>query len=930
MRAGEKGKNAMSGCRLEPRHRLITPTTFHHRSAGSLSLAGLTRCHELEEVVVLQYPRPLRQQRVCHLLFPIAPMPQHESVPTVPYTSLPASADSIAVDSVAPNSQRDYSTFSATAANGKPTSLPTHDDEHAARSNSADAGADPLSRSVSISSVSSDKELPVGDKFTSAKAAAYYAYSTGRDPHVYEPVLSLTSLCLFVTATGFSVGWTAIVFGSVVYYQNLYGKDCLLFLNTCVYLPGVIVAVLQAKYDARIYAHFGANFTVSGRMILCYTLLLALLIVLPYLPENFDPDKMGVPGAGNDTTKLAFLLAVVAGIGSLSSTLYSCAVDMAGHMPRQFIASVVAGMQLSGIICLMLTFATGFGKSATRELHQRFMLCATGVTAFGFVMYLLLHWRSLVWQEVLLRRDLYNGRGAEEYSHSHHSSHGDGDGSHSSAIGGGSALLHSHAADSAAELESADDPSISVVPSLRTSLAERHNTAASPPLNSNPAAGVVSGVAADPRMSPLASGLPKAAYALAKRLQAEQQVRQSAEQQSPVYSDRHVHSMPAHSRQPIASMSPDFSKYASPSANPFVLADGSIDPLLLNSEPGYRRPAAPAAADQQRRGTLGAPPRRKSAPQAVPRSSARPTAQQLEQRRIAASQRSDAVRRRAAALYNSSFAGLISSETFGLPHSVEQRHASLLLGSSAGAAARANVGRAKLSARAGRITLADEEKGQAQQQLRQQLLLQQASDASDENDHSAAALDASDSSEKSDALTAPSVAAYIAILRRIYAPLFALYFTAGCSVLLAGLYPFVPVEGGGNNSSVVLTLVYLRLGCDMFGRMLHMFPAMSKLIESPRTLLFIACARNVLCVPAFFLYLLGVIPPCDIAILCSIAAYAALSGYLNTSAFALAPQGIEQEKKSLVANCMNIAFQTCLITGLLGGFVLRFTLLRNQ
>jgi len=193
------------------------------------------------------------------------------------------------------------------------------------------------------------------------------------------------------------------VFGSAVYYSERYGRAALLYLSAAVYVPGVLVAALHAAVDGWMYRKVGAVQWTQLRM--CGGLLLVILFTL------------AVPCIPDDTNYSGELLlyALTFALGATCALPNCCALDIASSMRKHYIVTLTAGTQLSGLICLALTFVTGLDRSIDdRNAHRLFMLSAAATTAVALGAAVVLQWKSEPWQYVMGRRDFFPQRSIEE------------------------------------------------------------------------------------------------------------------------------------------------------------------------------------------------------------------------------------------------------------------------------------------------------------------------------------------------------------------------------------------------------------------------------------------------------------------------------------------------------------------------------------
>ena len=215
-----------------------------------------------------------------------------------------------------------------------------------------------------------------------------------------RPSLHLTHLCLLLVGVGCTLSWTAVVFGSAVYYSERYGRATLLYLSAAVYVPGVLVAAWLASVDGWMYRRLGAvwwtQLRISGGLLLVTLLTLAI----PCIPDE--------PSSEWRLYALTFLL------GAACALPTCCAVDIVSSIRKQYIVTLTAGTQLSGLTSLALTLLTSLHtRSGDRGTHRLFLLSAAATTAVSLCAAAVLQWKSPAWQYVMDRRDFFNPRAAQ-------------------------------------------------------------------------------------------------------------------------------------------------------------------------------------------------------------------------------------------------------------------------------------------------------------------------------------------------------------------------------------------------------------------------------------------------------------------------------------------------------------------------------------
>ena len=227
--------------------------------------------------------------------------------------------------------------------------------------------------------------------------------STPRSRAIAGSPADLTVLFLLLVGVGCTLSWTAVVFGSAVYYNERYGRAALLYLSAAAYVPGVLVAGLHAAVDGWMYRRLGARRWTQLRM--CGGLLLVILLTLavPCIPD--DTSSTGEV----QLCALTFLL------GAASALPNCCALDLVSGLKRQYIVALTAGTQLSGLVSLALTFLTGLdGATSDRSVHRLFMMSVALTTAASLCAAVLLQWKSQQWQYVMSRRHFFSQASVRE------------------------------------------------------------------------------------------------------------------------------------------------------------------------------------------------------------------------------------------------------------------------------------------------------------------------------------------------------------------------------------------------------------------------------------------------------------------------------------------------------------------------------------
>ena len=257
----------------------------------------------------------------------------------------------------------------------------------------------PLDGSTSTASL----QLPAQSSPTSSPSLLFSPSAptptTPRSRAIARPSVDLTLVSLLLVGVGCTLSWTAVVFGSAVYYSERYGRASLLYLSAAVYVAGVLVAALHAAVDGWMYGKVGAvrwtQLRLSGGLLLVVLLTLAI----PLIPDDTSHNgELLLYG-------LTFML------GAACAVPNCCSLDIASSLRKHYIVALTAGTQLSGLITLALSFITGLNRSTnSRSTHRLFMLAVALTTAASLCAALVLQWRSKPWQYVMGRRDAFTKR----------------------------------------------------------------------------------------------------------------------------------------------------------------------------------------------------------------------------------------------------------------------------------------------------------------------------------------------------------------------------------------------------------------------------------------------------------------------------------------------------------------------------------------
>ncbi len=247
---------------------------------------------------------------------------------------------------------------------------------------------------------------PTASASASASASARFSPSaptptTPASRALARPSAELTAACLLLVGVGCTLSWTAVVFGSAVYYSERYGRAALLYLSAAVYVPGVLVAAVHAALDGRMYRKLGAVRWTQLRMWAGLLLVLLFTLAIPLIPDDTSRTGELLLYA------LTFLLAppVRCPPAARSTSPAACG--------RHYVVALTAGTQLSGPACLLLAVVTGLARRVDdRAAHRAFMLAVAACVAGALVAALVLQRRSEAWQYVMGRRDAFAGRPA--------------------------------------------------------------------------------------------------------------------------------------------------------------------------------------------------------------------------------------------------------------------------------------------------------------------------------------------------------------------------------------------------------------------------------------------------------------------------------------------------------------------------------------
>ena len=226
---------------------------------------------------------------------------------------------------------------------------------------------------------------------------------TPRSRAIARPSVDSSVLCLLLLGVGCTLSWTAVVFGSSVYYSERYGRASLLYLSAAVYVPGVLVAALHAAVDGWMYRRLGAVRWTQLRMWGGLLLVILFTLAIPCIPD--DTSSQG--------KLLLYVLTFC--LGAACAVPNCCSLDIVSSMRKHYIVALTAGTQLSGLICLALTFVTGLNQSTSGRIkHRLFMVSIAVTTAASLCAAVMLQYKSPPWQYVMGRRDFFSKRAVKE------------------------------------------------------------------------------------------------------------------------------------------------------------------------------------------------------------------------------------------------------------------------------------------------------------------------------------------------------------------------------------------------------------------------------------------------------------------------------------------------------------------------------------
>jgi len=103
----------------------------------------------------------------------------------------------------------------------------------------------------------------------------------------YEPEsesMAKYNLMFLLVACGYMSSWTAI--GSLIpYFKAHYGADFYVEIYCAYYLPGLAVSLLQQRFDVKFDQKVGSWNAYMFRMCFSYSLVILLIVGLPYMPD---------------------------------------------------------------------------------------------------------------------------------------------------------------------------------------------------------------------------------------------------------------------------------------------------------------------------------------------------------------------------------------------------------------------------------------------------------------------------------------------------------------------------------------------------------------------------------------------------------------------------------------------------------------------
>jgi len=147
------------------------------------------------------------------------------------------------------------------------------------------------------------------------------------------------NIFFMMVSCGYMSSWTAI--GSLIpYFKAHYGADFYVKIYCAYYLPGLVVSLLQQRYDSYFDAKYGSWRSYMARMCGSFLLVACMVLVLPFLPDIPD-----------------LRICVMAVIGAFSWLMHGTACMLVAMFPPAATAYLQTGFRCPEIFTVAIVIA---------------------------------------------------------------------------------------------------------------------------------------------------------------------------------------------------------------------------------------------------------------------------------------------------------------------------------------------------------------------------------------------------------------------------------------------------------------------------------------------------------------------------------------------------------------------------------------------
>eukprot|EP01038_Epipyxis_sp_PR26KG_P013351 gene13351-17907_t len=179
--------------------------------------------------------------------------------------------------------------------------------------------------------------------------------------------LQLSFLCI---SFGYMLPWTAL--GSLItYYKYQYNVNLYIKLYTAFYLPGLLVAVLQYRYDEYFDNIYKSKNTYMIRGIICYSIMSMVLFSLLWFKSE---------------SVLIFLFVT---LGVTCWYLHGTASMLASMFPKAVIAYLQIGFRCPEIYAAMIDYYLSLGKDASEPNLNIFYKMTAIIVLFALICWIM-------------------------------------------------------------------------------------------------------------------------------------------------------------------------------------------------------------------------------------------------------------------------------------------------------------------------------------------------------------------------------------------------------------------------------------------------------------------------------------------------------------------------------------------------------------